>query len=77
LEEWGAARKIRYDYAATVFAMLVNHLLNPCSKRSLHEHKDWYAGLKEGLALPHLYRALALLAEQKVYLETALFRVSR
>jgi transposase len=73
LDELGAARKIRYDYAATVFAMVVNHLLNPSSKRSLYEHKDWYAGLNEELALQHLYRSLDLLAEHKSDLETALF----
>jgi transposase len=53
--------------------MVVNHLLNPSSKRSLHENKEWYAGLNEDLALQHLYRALDLLAEHKAQLETALF----
>jgi transposase len=73
LAELGAARKISYDYAATVFAMVVNHLLNPSSKRSLYENKHWYAGLNEELALQHLYRSLDLLAEHKAHLETALF----
>jgi transposase len=77
LDELGAARKIRYDYAATVFAMVVNHLLNPCSKRSLQENKHWYAGLTEELELQHLYRALDLLAEHKEQLETALYEKHR
>jgi transposase len=77
LAELSAARKIRYDYAATVFSMVVNHLLNPSSKRSLHENKAWYAGLNEELGLQHLYRSLDLLAEQKAHLETALFEKHR
>jgi transposase len=77
LAKLSTTRKIRYDYAATVFAMVVNHLLNPSSKQSLHEKKDWYAGLHDDLALQHLYRSLDLLAEQKVPLETALFDTHR
>jgi transposase len=73
LAELSAARKISYDYVATVFSMVVNHVLNPSSKRSLHEHKAWYAGLNDELALQHLYRSLDLLAEHKAHLETALF----
>jgi transposase len=73
LTELSRPRKIDYNYAATVFSMVVNHLLTPSSKRSLYEHKDWYAGLNEELALQHLYRALDLLAEHKSELETALF----
>ncbi len=77
LSELSADRKISYDYAATVFSMVVNHVLNPSSKRCLHENKDWYAGLNEDLALQHLYRSLDLLAEHKPQLETALFNKHR
>jgi transposase len=73
LTELSSTRKIDYPYAATVFAMVVNHLLNPSSKRNLYANKDWYMGLNEELALQHLYRSLDLLAEHKSALETALF----
>ena len=70
-------RKISYDYAQTVFAMVVNHVLNPSSKRALEENKDWYSGLNEDLQLPHLYRSLDLLAEHKDQLESLLYQKHR
>jgi len=77
LTDLSADRKISYDYAATVFAMVVNHALNPSSKRALHENKGTYAGLNNGLQLQHLYRSLDLLAEHKSRLETFLFDKNR
>ena len=77
LTELSTDRKIGYDYAATVFSMVVNHVLNPSSKRDFFLHKDWYAGLNGDLALHHLYRSLDLLAEHKPQLETALFNKHR
>ena len=55
-----ADRKISYDYAATVFSMVVNHVLNPSSKRDFYLNKDVYAGLNDDLALQYLYRSLDL-----------------
>jgi transposase len=72
-----ADRKISYDYSATVFSMVVNHVLNPSSKRDFFLHKGWYAGLNNDLTLHHLYRSLDLLAEHKSQLETALYNKHR
>ncbi len=77
LTELSADRKIGYDYAATVFSMVVNHVLNPSSKHDFFLNKDWYTGLNGDLALHHLYRSLDLLAEHKAHLETALFNKHR
>lgn len=77
LTDFSTDRKISYDYAATVFSMVVNHALNPSSKRALHENKNTYAGLNNGLQLHHLYRSLDLLAEHKSKLETFLFNKNR
>ena len=77
LKTFCAEEKIVYDYAGTVFSMVVNHVLNPSSKRALHAHKDWYAGLNDDLQLHHLYRSLDLLAGHKSRLETLIFNKNR
>jgi len=77
LKTFCADQKITYDYAATVFAMVVNHALNPSSKRALHENKGWYAGLCDELQLQHLYRSLDLLAKHKSKLEALIFNKNR
>ena len=77
LRQLSADRKISYDYAETVLSMVVNHALNPSSKRDFFLNQDWYSGLTDGVKLQHLYRSLDLLAEHKPELETALFHQHR
>lgn len=77
LSQLSVERKIQYDYAATVLTMVVNHVLNPSSKRDLSLNIDRYAGLNNGQALQHFYRCLDLLAEHKPELELALFHRHR
>ena len=77
LGELSADRKISYDYASVVFSLVVNHVLNPSSKRDFFLNRDWYSGLSNGIELHHLYRSLDLLAEHKADVETALFHKNR
>jgi len=77
LRQLSADRKITYDYASVVFSLVVNHVLNPSSKRDFFLNQDWYSGLSDGIELHHLYRSLDLLAEHKADVETALFHKNR
>ena len=77
LQKLSSERKISYDYAAVVFALVVNHVLNPSSKRDFYQNQGWYSGLTAGIELQHLYRSLDLLAEHKAELELLLFHQHR
>lgn len=65
--------KIQFDFTSTVFAMVINKLLNSSSKLALFNQKDQYAGLNEELKLQHLYKALDILALNKENIEEKLF----
>jgi hypothetical protein len=67
-------RDIRFNFPEAVFAMVLNRLLDPCSKRGLMAWKETvYRPGFEGLELQHLYRALDILAEHREAIEDGLF----
>jgi len=62
------------DYVETVFAMVCNRLVDPCSKRATNEwKKDVYEPDWDKIELHHFYRALDYLIEQKENVEVELF----
>lgn len=63
---------MRFSFLDAVFLMAIQHLLDPRSKKSTHDHQDTYFGLNK-VDLHHLYRALDQLAEHKEYIEQTLF----
>lgn len=64
------------DYVETVFAMVCNRLVEPCSKRAANEWiKDVYGW--EKLELHHFYRAMDFLVEQKEKVEVEMFEAMK
>ena len=72
LEEVESATKISYSLPETVFLMAVQHLLNPRSKLSTHQHHWQYFNMNE-IELHHMYRALDILCDNKEEIESGLF----
>jgi transposase len=72
LEEVESTTKISYSLTNAVFLMAVQHLLEPRSKSSTHQHQCQYFNMKE-IALHHMYRALDKLCDNKEEIESCLF----
>ena len=68
--------KIAYDLPNTVFRMVVQHLLDPCSKLKTYSKQQESVGLEE-VELNHLYRALDVLQQHKEEIEKEIFHNSR
>jgi len=69
---------IEFDCLNAVFAMVLNRLSAPCSKRAVTQWiKDIYAPDFDNLKLHHYYRALDFLADHKEYIENELFSKER
>ncbi len=69
-----ATRSIQFDFPEAVFAMVLNRLVDPCSKLGLLRWKQTvYRPAFASLQLQHFYRALDLLAQHKEPIEDLLF----
>lgn len=70
--------KNEIDYVETIFAMVCNRLVDPCSKRAANEWiKDVYEPEWENFELHHFYRGLDYLVEQKENVETEMFNAMK
>lgn len=71
--------KIGFDVREAIFAMVLNRLMDPASKRQVSEWavKDVYEPSFASLELQHYYRALDFLAGHKDALEEELFARTR
>jgi transposase len=66
--------KSNVDYVDTVFAMVCNRLIDPCSKRATNEwRKDVYEPNWENFELHHFYKSLDFLIKNKENMETEMF----
>lgn len=78
LDRIGASRRIRFDFSEAVFCMVLNRLLDPCSKLSVTSWKQRvHHPAFEGIELQHLYRALDLLIHDMDGIEEQLFAAVR
>jgi len=73
LSELVSSKLIEYDFAKTVFSMVINKLLAPSSKLALFENKNDYFYINDDLKLQNLYKSLDLLADNKEKIEDLLF----
>ena len=75
LSRYVAERGYGFDVVSAIFAMVLNRLMDPCSKLGVSR---WVEGVEDasfvGLKLHHFYRALDVLYENKERLERDLFR---
>jgi transposase len=71
--------KIAFDAKEAIFAMMLNRLMDPCSKRQVSEwaKEDVYEPSFATLELQHYYRALDFLADHKDTIEEELFARTR
>jgi len=74
LKEYQSKSRFEFDINASLFAMVLNRLVDPDSKSGVHH---WIQGVYEpsfaSLSLQHFYRGLDFLAEHKEPLENELF----
>lgn len=74
LKEYQSNSRLGFDLNASLFAMVLNRLVDPDSKAGVHH---WIQGVYEpsfdSLSLQHFYRGLDFLAEHKESLENELF----
>lgn len=68
-------QKPGYDFAGSIYSMVINRLLSPSSKLMHHNTKQRFAMLEadKPVELHQYYRSLELLAENKEEIETRLF----
>ena len=71
------ALNLQYDVGQTVFFEVLNHLLEPCSKKAGYEKRVRYAGLETPEDLNVFYRCLDVLADHKEEIEEYLFERNR
>lgn len=64
--------KYEFNALSTIFLMLLDRLITPCSKLKSFETQNKYFGIQE-VPLHHLYRTLDLLAQSKEEIEKQLF----
>ncbi len=64
--------KVQFSLNDSVFHMVIQHLLDPCSKLKTYEKQENFLGLDE-VDLNSLYRSLDLLADNKEKIEEDLF----
>lgn len=65
-------RRVRFDFANTLYLLIIDRLLSPRSKRATYLRQDRYLGLKP-VALQHMYRLLEVLADCQGKIEHFLF----
>jgi transposase len=68
--------KVQFSLNDSVFHMVIQHLLEPCSKLKTYEKQQDYLGIKE-VELNSLYRSLDLLAENKEKIEEDIYFKNR
>lgn len=74
LNKYFAQTNNSIDFVETVFAMVCNRLVDPCSKRGTNEWiKEIYEPNWEDFELHHFYKALDYLIEQKENVEVEMF----
>ncbi len=65
-------RRIRFDFANTLYLLIIDRLLSPRSKRATYLRQERYLNLKP-VELQHMYRLLEVLAECQGKIEHFLF----
>ncbi len=75
LKEYQSKSRLEFDLNASLFAMVLNRLVDPDSKSGVHH---WIQGVYEpsfaSLSLQHFYRGLDFLAEHKEPVENEIFQ---
>ncbi|MCL4386824.1 IS1634 family transposase [Patescibacteria group bacterium] len=72
LSSFSKSAQLKFDYFSAVFLMVIERLVNPCSKWKSYQNQDKYYGISK-VDSQHLYRALDVLASNKEKLEKELF----
>lgn len=62
----------KFDYFSAVFLMVMERMVNPCSKWASYQNQNNYYGISK-VDIQHLYRALDILADHKIEIEKDLF----
>lgn len=62
----------KFDYFSAVFLMVMERMINPCSKWGSYQNQNKYYGISK-VDIQHLYRALDILADHKEEIEKELF----
>lgn len=62
----------KFDYFSAVFLMIMERMINPCSKLASYQNQNNYYGISK-VDIQHLYRALDILADHKEEIEKELF----
>lgn len=70
-------KKIEFDFIDVVYNMTINQLLKPSSKLQLWNNQNKYLMTNQTIYLQHYYRALDILADNKIKIEDYFFSQSR
>lgn len=72
-------KKLGFDLKKTVFNLILNRLMEPCSEHRIAKHwnRNIYEQLVAKIKLQHLYRAVRLLSQYKEEIEQCLFSQTR